>query len=153
MRAARQGAGGRSTPKLNIARLLAEQTAQLVQNRQPTLRARDEVLASPGQSPQLVRYANETGLSPRILVQLALADADGQMLASNPTPRARGSRASRSATASISSCTPSATRTPARPLLNPDALFISRPVLGKVSKRWTIQLSRRITDAEGASGA
>ena len=28
-------------------------------------------------------------------------------------------------------------------------LFIGRPVLGKVSKRWTIQVSRRISAADG----
>ena len=30
-----------------------------------------------------------------------------------------------------------------------DGLFIGRPVLGKVSKRWTIQFSRRVTGADG----
>lgn len=135
---------------LNIARLLAEQTAQLVQTvNQATLRARDEVLAIPGQSPQLVRYANETGLSPRILVQLALADADGQMLASNLDPT--GSRLKGISISDREHFLVHAQRdqNAREALLNPDALFISRPVLGKVSKRWTIQLSRRITDAEG----
>jgi diguanylate cyclase (GGDEF)-like protein/PAS domain S-box-containing protein len=30
-----------------------------------------------------------------------------------------------------------------------DVLFISRPVLGRVTQRWTIQLTRRLTDAAG----
>ncbi|WP_295534985.1 EAL domain-containing protein [uncultured Pseudacidovorax sp.] len=30
-----------------------------------------------------------------------------------------------------------------------DVLFISRPVLGRVTRRWTIQLTRRLTDASG----
>ena len=43
---------------------------------------------------------------------------------------------------------------PAGEIRNPtqaanDELFIGRPVLGKVSKRWTIQLSRRIAAADG----
>ena len=37
-------------------------------------------------------------------------------------------------------------------LLNPDALFISRPVLGRCPSAGPSS-SRRITDAEGASGA
>jgi hypothetical protein len=135
---------------LNIARLLAEQTTQLVQTvNQATLRARDEVLATPGLPPQLVRYANETGLSPRILVQLALADADGQMLASNLDPSGshlRGISISDREHFLVHAKRDEGAR---EALINPDALFVSRPVLGKVSKRWTIQLSRRITDAEG----
>lgn len=129
----------------NLSRALQEQTVRVfAATDQATLRLRDTVVA--GATPDLVRIANETGLTPTILVQLSLVDAAGRFVGSNLDPDGR-----KTGPVDLSGrehirvhLAPGAAGTPG------DALFIGKPVLGKVSGRWTIQLSRRIVGTNGA---
>ncbi|MEJ6006817.1 ATP-binding protein [Paucibacter sp. AS339] len=135
----------------NLARALEEQTERVLEaSNQATLRARDAIASGHATPGDLVRFANETGLAPKILVQIAWLDARGIMVASN-----LDSASKKSAGMDLSSrdhvrihLAPQSTPALA-PLAQPDDLYIGKPVLGKVSNKWTIQLSRRITDAEG----
>lgn len=134
----------------NLARVLAEQSERLLQTLQhATQRVRDEVVSGHDRALDLMRFANETGYAPEVLVQLAMVNADGRMVSSNLDPDGSKSR-------NVSLADREHFMVHAQPdqvgearLSDPDALFISKPVLGKISKRWTIQLSRRVLDAEG----
>jgi two-component system, sensor histidine kinase SagS len=139
----------------NIVRAFEEQTLRvLAAVDQATLRLHDAVVAADEVNPvklDLVRFANETGLAPNILVQLSLVDASGRFLGSNLDPDGlRTGRVDLSAREHIQAhLRPDALPAEMRPVMR-DALFIGKPVLGKVSKKWTIQLSRRIAGHEGA---
>jgi signal transduction histidine kinase len=135
----------------NLARALTEQTVRVLATAdQATVRVRDAVLAGKDTAPELARYASETGLAPAILVQLSLIDAQGRFAASNLDPD--GSKTGHvdlstreHVRAHLKAESLPAAERPARP----DDLFIGKAVIGKVSKKWTIQLSRRIADADG----
>jgi signal transduction histidine kinase len=134
----------------NVARALQEQTLRVIATTdQATLRLREAVVSGSDPAPDLGRYANETGLAPRILVQLSLVGADGRFLGSNLDPD--GSK-----TGHVDLSEREHVRIHLNPAyaqdarkLPPGGLFISKPVLGKVSKRWTIQLSRKIAAPDG----
>ncbi|WP_225861952.1 sensor histidine kinase [Ideonella benzenivorans] len=136
---------------VNIANVLGEQTLRVLATLdQATLRVRNAVLAQPGQTPDLVRLANETGQTPHILAQLSLIDATGHFVGSNLDPDGRKSQH-----VDLSSrehirvhLAPAHLPAGTRQLVS-GGLFIGKPVLGKVSGKWTIQLSRKITDARG----
>jgi signal transduction histidine kinase len=147
----------------NLANVLAEQTLRVLASvDQAALRARDAVAAG-GTGPDLVRFANETGLAPKILVQLSLIGPDGHFVGSNLDPDGQknghidlssrehvrvhlGAPAGASSPGTAASAAAEAA-TAAVPLSN--GLFIGKPVLGKVSHQWTIQLSRKVVDANG----
>lgn len=135
----------------NLARALGEQTVRvLAAVDQATRRLRDAVAAGDEAQIDLVRYANETGLAPKILVQLSLVGPDGHFLRSNLDPDGRK-------TGQVDLSGREHVRAHLAPqLLPPDAaplpangLYIGKPVLGKVSQRWTIQLSRKIVATDG----
>ena len=135
----------------NIARALQEQTERVFATvDQATLRVAEAVAAHPDESPDLARFASETGLAPKILVQLSHVWADGRFAASNLDPE--GTK-----TGHVDLSEREHIRIHLRPDSVPEAarglpangLFIGKPVLGKVSKRWTIQLSRRIAAPDG----
>ena len=135
----------------NLVRAFEEQTVRvLAAADQATVRLRDLVAAGKISGPDLVRVANETGLVPDILVQLSWIDGTGHFVGSNLDPE--GSKTGHVDLTSREHVkvhlAPDQVAAPMR-LKAPDDLFISKPVLGKVSKKWTIQLSRRITDAQG----
>ena len=68
----------------NLARVLQEQTLRvLAPIDQATLRMRDAVAKGSFQPSDYTRLANETGLVPDILTQLAVIGADGRFVASN----------------------------------------------------------------------
>lgn len=137
---------------VNIARTLKEQTLRvLAATDQATVRVRDAVAGSAdGSRPDLVRFAAETGLVPGILVQLAWVGVDGRLVGSNLDPDgSRTQRVDLSDREHIRAHTrPDSLPADMRPA-TPDALFIGKPVLGKVSGRWTTQLSRRIVASDG----
>jgi signal transduction histidine kinase len=135
---------------VNLAAVLKEQTVRvLAAADQASLRLRDAVRAGEFAPGDAVRFANETGLAPMILTQLSVIGPDGRFQSSNLDPDG-----SRSGHLDLSD------REHVRVHLAPDSameapplslngLLIGKPVLGKVSGKWTIQLSRRIDGPDG----
>ena len=134
-----------------LARALEAQTVRVLATAdQASKCVRDAVLAGHAAAQDLVRFANETGLAPGILVQLSLVDAHGRFMGCNLDPDGK-----KTANLDLSSrehvrihLTPQVVPEALR-LKSPELLFIGKPVLGKVSQRWTIQLSRRIATPDG----
>ncbi|MDC8773736.1 sensor histidine kinase [Roseateles albus] len=135
----------------NLARVFDAQTERLLATiDQATIRWRDQVAVGKASSEDLIRYANETGLTPKILVQMAWVDADGLMVASNLDPDgSKSKRMDLSEREHIKIHLPRQKPPEVARLAEPDRLFVGKPVLGKVSQVWTIQLSRRIVAADG----
>jgi hypothetical protein len=70
-----------------LARILQEQTVRvLATTDQATMRLRDAVVSGSSTCPDMVRFANETGLAPKILTQLSLVGPDGRFRGSNLDP-------------------------------------------------------------------
>jgi signal transduction histidine kinase len=97
----------------------------------------------------LVRIARETGMAPQILTQLSFVDANGIFRGSNLDPDG-----SRSKNVDLSErehvrvhLRPDTTS--ARPMHN--GLFISQPLVGKVSGVRTIQLTRKLVGKDGST--
>ena len=136
----------------NLARALEEQTVRVLASAdQATQRVRDAVAAATLKPGDLVHDASETGLVPNILVQLSLIDAQGRFTGSNLDPDGRKTGPVDLSQREHVRVHLAGERLPAAErLADPDALFIGKAVLGKVSQRWTIQLSRRIVSAQGA---
>lgn len=135
----------------NLARAFEEQTARVLATTDQAIHRLREAWVSTGQAPgDIVRVANETGLVPGIMVQLSLVDASGRFIGSNLDPD--GSKTGHVDLTSRehvrAHLAPDLLRAEDR-LTNPADLFIGKPVLGKVSKKWTIQLSRRVAMADG----
>jgi signal transduction histidine kinase/PAS domain-containing protein len=140
----------------NISRVLQEQTTRVLAIvDKVTLRANDAVSSardprSALQQIDLIRLANESGFFPEILSQLSIVDAKGRFLTSNLDPTGE-----KSGQVDLSErehikvhITPELTAEMGK-RVNANGLFIGKPVLGKVSKLWTIQVSRKLTDASG----
>jgi len=136
----------------NLARILQEQTVRvLATTDQATIRLRDAVRAGEFALPDIVRFANETGLAPKILTQLSLVGPDGRFAGSNLDPDGRKSgHVDLSGREHVQVHLAPALAKNAPPLSS-GGLFIGKPVLGKVSGKWTIQLSRRIDGPDGRS--
>lgn len=97
----------------------------------------------------LVRIANETGMAPQILTQLSFVDANGIFRGSNLDPEgARSKNVDLSEREHVRVHLRPDTTT-ARPMQN--GLFISQPLVGKVSGVRTIQLSRKLEGADGST--
>ena len=147
----RDAVDGEARQNLNIARALEEQTLRVLSvTDQATMRVRDLVLANPGETPQMTTVANETGLAPRILVQLALIGPDGRFVGSNLDPDAsKTGRVDLSEREHVRVHLAPEKLAKDAPPVSAGGLFIGKPVLGKVSKKWTIQVSRKIVAADG----
>jgi signal transduction histidine kinase/DNA-binding response OmpR family regulator len=136
----------------NLASVLQEQTLRVISTAdQATLRLQEAVRDSTFNPADLPRLANETGLAPGILVQLSLVGPDGRFVASNLDIDARKTgRVDLSEREHIRvHLRPADSVSTAAASVSEGGLFIGKPVLGKVSGRWTIQLSRRIDAANG----
>ena len=135
----------------NLARALEEQTVRVfAATDQATVRVRDAVAGGHLQAGALVRLANETGLVPSILVQVSLIDAQGRFVGSNLDPDgSKTGHVDLSEREHVRVHLAPDKQPAAERLPTADSLFIGKAVLGKVSKRWTIQLSRRIVAADG----
>ncbi len=140
----------------NISRVLQEQTTRVLAIvDKATLRANEStssVLHAGSALPQIdtVRLATETGLFPEVIVQLGIVDADGRFRFSNLDPSGEKS-------GNVDLSDREHIRVHLKPELVPETvgrinangLFIGKPVLGKVSGFWTIQVSRKLLDGAG----
>jgi signal transduction histidine kinase len=133
----------------NLSRLFEEQVLRVLATTDQALmrlsQASSERRVLPG---DLVQFASETGLTPGIMVQLSLIDATGRFVGSNIDPTGERSGPldlSQREHVRIHLAPQGASGIPA-PV---DGLFIGKPVLGKVSGRWTMQISRAITSESG----
>jgi len=140
----------------NTSRVLQEQILRVLAIiDKVTLRVNESTSAAeqPGQAlarVDTVRLANETGLVPDILLQLGLVDAKGLFRFSNLDPRGeKSSGVDLSEREHIRVHLHPDAMAEARQHINEGGLFLGRPVLGKVSKRWTIQITRKLLDREG----
>ncbi len=135
----------------NLARALQEQTVRVIATAdQATLRLRDAVISGEFEAAELPRLAGETGLVPNILVQLSLVGADGRFVGSNLDPDgSKTGHVDLGGREHIGVHLQPAAVPEAAAVMGADGLFVGKPVLGKVSGRWTIQLSRRIDAADG----
>jgi signal transduction histidine kinase/DNA-binding response OmpR family regulator len=135
----------------NLASVLQEQTLRVISTvDQATLRLQEAVRDGTFNPADLPRLANETGLAPGILVQLGLVGPDGRFVASNlDIDAGKTGRVDLSEREHIRVHLRPDSVPAAAASLSEGGLFIGKPVLGKVSGRWTIQLSRRIDAANG----
>ncbi|WP_235510515.1 ATP-binding protein [Acidovorax sp. Root70] len=135
----------------NLALSLGEQTVRVMAAvDQATIRMRDAVQANDFEKADFTRFANETGLAPQILTQLSLVGPDGRFIGSNidPTGEKTGHvdlSEREHVQVHLNPKAPEATRLQQ----TPNGLFVGKPVVGKVSGKATIQLSRKIPDANG----
>ena len=135
----------------NLARVLQEQTLRvLAPIDQATLRMRDAVAKGSFQPSDYTRLANETGLVPDILTQLSVVGADGRFVASNLDPDGQKTGPlDLSEREHIQVHLEPTRHLDARTQLTRHGLFVGKPVLGKVSGKWTLQLSRPIVSPSG----
>ena len=131
----------------NLALSLGEQTVRVMAAvDQATIRMRDAVLAGDFDKADFTRFANETGLAPDILTQLSLVGPDGRFVGSNIDPT--GQKTGHVDLSEREHVQVHLTRTAteaARLQMTPSGLFVGKPVVGKVSGKATIQLSRSIS--------
>lgn len=97
----------------------------------------------------LVRVATETGMAPEILTQLSFLDANGIFRSSNLDPDGSLSKNVDLSEREHVRVHLRPDTTTARPMQN--GLFISKPLLGKVSGMRTIQLSRKLVGTDGST--
>lgn len=131
----------------NLALSLGEQTVRVMAAvDQATIRMRDAVLAGDFVKADFTRFANETGLAPNILTQLSLVGPDGRFVGSNIDPT--GEKTGHVDLSEREHVQVHLTRTATEAAglqMTPSGLFIGKPVVGKVSGKATIQLSRSIS--------
>jgi signal transduction histidine kinase len=147
----RESMAAQARHNTNLARAFQEQTVRVVAAvDQATIRLRDAVRNGDDTRTDLAQFANETGMAPTILVQLSLVGPDGRFIGSNLDPDGiKTGHVDLSTREHIRiHLAPDSVADAVRAQLT-DGLFIGKPVLGKVSGRWTIQLSRRIDGPDG----
>jgi len=134
----------------NLARILQEQTVRVIATTdQAARRLADAVVDGSFEQADIARYAGETGLAPRILTQLSLVGPDGRFRGSNLDPDGRKSGHVDLSSREHVQVHLAPDKAVGAPPVSPGGLFIGKPVLGKVSGKWTIQLTRRIEAADG----
>lgn len=132
----------------NTATALKEHTLRVLETVDQAAARIQQKVAERGLTPEtLVRIADETGMTPEILTQLSFVDAQGVFRGSNLDPD--GSRSN-----NVNLMQRDHIRVHLRPestSLKPmsNGLFISAPLVGKVSGVRTIQLTRKIVDTQG----
>lgn len=135
----------------NLALILSEQTVRVLATvDQATLRMRDAVLAKDFDKADFTRFANETGLAPEILTQLSLVGSDGRFVGSNIDPSGQKTgNVDLSGREHIKVHLRSEPSGDERLQSTASGLFVGKPVVGKVSGKATIQLSRSIAGPGG----
>ncbi|WP_165498293.1 ATP-binding protein [Siculibacillus lacustris] len=124
----------------NIARVFEEHVAQSVKEIDKTLLFLRHAWEADRVGFDLSAWTNNAYLLRDLTVQVALIGPDGRLVATNLT------RAPERVDLSD--------RPHFRAHLGPDRdeLYISAPVLGRVSGRWTVQLTRRLSNPDGSFG-
>ncbi len=124
----------------NLARVFEENVIRSVSEVDKTLkflRQRQQTEHSGMGWPQLIR---ETFATSELTLQIAVIDANGRLVATdreeNPRLIQLGDREHFRVHAESGS----------------DRLFVSKPVLGRVSKQWSVQMTRRLVDKDGNFG-
>lgn len=120
----------------NLARVSQEYVERTFANIDATLRLAQSQYQDRGGKLDLDAMGRWGLLDRRILMQIALIDAHGQLRQSNLPWRGRIDLSDRE-------------HFKVHVDGKPDALFISHPVLGRASGKWSIQISRRITGKRG----
>ncbi|MDA8520758.1 cache domain-containing sensor histidine kinase [Acidovorax sp. NCPPB 4044] len=136
----------------NLARVLQEQTLRvLAALDQATLRVVTEVNSGEFTAQDYALFANETGLAPDILTQLSVVGPDGRFVGSNLDPTgARTRNVDLSEREHIRVHLEPQKVPHVQTQMSSSGLFVGKPVMGRVSGRWTVQLSRPIQDGQGA---
>ena len=122
----------------NLARAFEEHIIRLIQaNDQILLFARSSISKDPERF-DLAQWARDQQFTTDVTLQIATTDKTGLLTGSNlgmpPTPTDLSDREHFRVHAET----------------DRDELFISKPVLGRVSGKWSIQLSRRLNAADGS---
>lgn len=136
----------------NVAQVLQEQTVRVIAAvDQVLLRTAKSASSGPIAQSEYQRFVDSTGLSDEILVQLSVIDREGRFVGSNidPTGKKTGNVNLSDREHVMMHLTPDRALISARDVMTRDGLFIGRPVLGKVSGKWTIQLSRAVISQDG----
>ncbi len=121
----------------NLSRAFEENIRRAVEVIDTTIRALRIARASNPNGFNLTAWETDSGLTRDLALQLSLIDRNGLVTASNlPTTANAVSIADR----------PHFIETRDSP---GDPLYISRPVVGRVSHRWSIQFVRKLIDAQG----
>jgi len=121
----------------NLSQGFEENIQRTVEAIDTTIRALRVAIKHDAGQFDLLRWERESGLSRELTLQLSVADRDGNMVGANTVPGRP--------VVSI------ADRPHFRDARDQDGdrLVISRPVLGRVSQRWSVQFVRKLTDAGG----
>ncbi len=135
---------------INMARAVKEHTLRVLETIDQAVLRLQTLAAEHKPKPQdYLQIANETGLVPEIMTQLSFVDAQGYFQGSNLDPDGK-----RSGNISLKDREHIRVHLQARDT-DPtsrelwDGLFISRPLQGRVSGQWTIQLSRKVVGLDG----
>ena len=133
---------------INLVHTLTEQTLRVIQSvDQATLRLADALDAGQFKTADLVQFSRETGLADSIITQLSYVGADGKFIASNiDVTGQKTGPVDLSEREHIKVHLAPMTDTRA----NDQGLFFGKTVIGKVSGKRTIQLSRKLITRNGA---
>lgn len=133
----------------NIAVVLKEHTLHILDVADQALRrvqSDSETAEITGET--LVRVANETGMTPEILTQVTLVDVRGNFVFSNLDTTGERNRNVNLMDREHIQVHLNPTQRKSAELMK-DGLFISKPLIGKVSGVRTIQMSRKLLDSSG----
>lgn len=133
------GLEGAEQDTRNMSHAFEENIRRTIEAIDTTIRAARVARAREGARFDLAAWERDSGLTRELTLQISLIDRNGDVIETN-LDKMVGKRAS------------VADREHFRlPRDTPgDALFISRPVLGRVSNRWSVQFVRKMFDAAGA---
>lgn len=133
----------------NTARALKEHTLRILATvDQSMVRVQEAAAAGTLTGDLLVQAANETGMAPQVLAQMSFVDASGIFVASNLDPTGtRSKNVSLKDREHIRVHLSPSQALPAGMMKN--GLFVSKPMVGKVSGVRTIQLSRKVLGPDG----
>jgi len=131
---------------VNLAHTLAEQSLRVFQSvDQATLRVNAAIASGEFVNEDLLRFTRETGLADTIITQLSYVGADGRFIASNiDLSGAKTGAVDLSEREHVKvHLAPSTSES------GQQGLFIGKSVVGKVSGKRTIQLSRKLSLPDG----